>query len=411
MLGSRSVRNVVTGIFSPKAHPYRFAALLTSLLLNFKSLPSVWHIRLFGPMYYQLFLQPKPLPRDALFRPMITRGSRTSLPETDYNLHKSNSTYFADLDIGRTMLISCLLRKGIRESSRYKTAGRAEVEEAHASTTTKRRRSSIPGVDALRVAANTASEVATAETTLRTPHSDGASPPTAKKSDRFLIALGGVSCHFKRELKPYEEYEIWTRVLSWDRKWIYLVSHMVKAGAVRPDEYALGRSVSWSERLFGAGRRRSGNKGEKGALEEMQREQKAEWQKAIFASSISKYVVKKGRLTIPPELVWKRSDLLPSDSDGPSAPVKSGDDIEASDGVKLNVGNDAPRSDTSPEHPYAWTSANVERERLRGMKLAGSFAALDDLVEEFPTSWGLDEVEEDEKEVKVLGSFQDWLVF
>ena len=53
----------------------------------------------------------------------------------------------------------------------------------------------------------------------------------------------------------------------------------------------------------------------------------------------------------------------------------------------------------------------MERERLRGTKLAESFAALDGLVEEFPTSWGLDEAEAEEEEIKVLGSFQDWLVF
>lgn len=356
-------------------------------------------------MYYQLFLQPKPLPRDALFRPMITKGSRTSLAETDYNLHKSNSTYFADLDVGRTMLISCLLRKGIRESSKYRNTDKTDVDDASntAQPSAKRRRSSISeaATSALRNAASSASEVATAETILRTPHSDPAStasrengqnsstpPRNVKKSDRFLIALGGVSCHFKRELKPNEEYEIWTRVLCWDRKWFYLVSHMVKAGAIVPDEYALGASRSFSERLFGA-RGKKSNKQEKtgqmnGALKELEQERTAQWQSAIFASSISKYVVKKGRLTIPPELVWQRSDLLPKDSD---------------------------ISEQTVQDHYAWTSQNVERERSRGMELAGSFAALDGLVGEFPMSWGLNDKDEDEKEVKVLGSFQDWLVF
>lgn len=369
------------------------------------------------------------------------------------------------------MLISCLLRKGIRQSSKYQNASPEEVAGASGvagdGAAGKRRRSSIPA--AIRSAATSASEVATAETTLRTPHSDLTSPtqpqpPTentspnpnshnshnsqpvtqsaAKKTDRFLVALGGVSCHFKRELKPNEEFEVWTRVLAWDRKWIYLVSHMVKAGAVVPDEYALGASRSWSERVFG-GRRGRGGKGGKmgkgakggygegmmnggmnGALKDLEREKKAEWQGAIFASSISKYVVKKGRLTIPPELVWQRSDLLPTDSTVQGAVQDVGAQTAgkesvagAEEGVTLSSGQGVPLSspDSNPrskEDPYAWTSANVERERQRGMELAGNFAALDGLIGEFPTSWGFDErEEEDEREVKVLGSFQDWLVF
>ena len=55
----------------------------------------------------------------------------------------------------------------------------------------------------------------------------------------LMIALGAVTCHFKREIQPYERFEIWTRVLSWDRKWIYLLSHIVREGAVRPDDWAL----------------------------------------------------------------------------------------------------------------------------------------------------------------------------
>jgi hypothetical protein len=36
------------------------------------------------------------------------------MAETDYNFHKSNSTYFTDLDIARTHLATAILRKGIR---------------------------------------------------------------------------------------------------------------------------------------------------------------------------------------------------------------------------------------------------------------------------------------------------------
>jgi hypothetical protein len=36
------------------------------------------------------------------------------MSEMDYNFHKSNSTYFTDLDIARTHLATAILRKGIR---------------------------------------------------------------------------------------------------------------------------------------------------------------------------------------------------------------------------------------------------------------------------------------------------------
>lgn len=347
-------------------------------------------------MYYQLFLQPRSLPRDALFRPIITQGTSTSLLETDYNLHKSNSTYFADLDIGRSMLISALLRRGIRGQGR-------EMVSTSTWRSEKEEHKSVPGASAtLQSAVNSVNEVATAETTLRTPHTSSSSssdsPPgpsqTAKPSDRFLIALGGVSCHFKCELKPYEPYEIWTRILSWDRKWIYLVSHIVRAGAAKPDSYALGHSPSIGERIgaaFGVrggwgrtlGADKAGGAGEgkqvNGALRELQKEQREEWQKHIFASSIAKYVVKKGRLTIAPEVVWGRSDLLPTGSEG----TESGNPTTA------------------------WTPENVEKERLRGLQLAENFAALDGLVGEFPSAFG----EEGGEQLHVLGEFQDWAGF
>ena len=52
------------------------------------------------------------------------------------------------------------------------------------------------------------------------------------------MALGGVTCTFKRELKPYRKYEIWTRVLSWDEKWVYVISHIVKPDSANPTAYS-----------------------------------------------------------------------------------------------------------------------------------------------------------------------------
>lgn len=250
-------------------------------------------------MLYQLYIQPNKLPKDALLKPVVTKGMHSSLPECDYNLHKSNSTYFADLDIARTNLVSCILRKGIRMANE------------------RAKRHDMPSEKGVTVADTSASQ----------------DEVPAKGS--YMIALGGVSCNFKREIKPYERFEIWTRVLAWDRKWIYLVSWVVKEGVVVPDEVALqsGHAVRKSR---GA---RAG---------ETEEERKQRWQKAVFATSVAKYVVKKGRLTIAPEKVFRDSDLLP---------LRAGED------------HDAGAVDEK------WNVDMIEEYRERGMKLVTAFGA------------------------------------
>ena len=71
---------------------------------------------------------------------------------------ESNSTYFQDVDIARTHLICTLFSTGIEQARKSKGQG-------------------ILGA-----------------------------------------ALGAVSCSFRKEINPFERYEMWTRVLSWDRK-------------------------------------------------------------------------------------------------------------------------------------------------------------------------------------------------
>lgn len=261
-------------------------------------------------MLYQLYIQPTPLPKDALFRPVVTTGLHSSLPECDYNLHKSNSTYFADLDISRTNLMTCILRKGIREAGQ-----RARREDKPTES----------GV------------------TLKDTSAANDAPPA---KGRYMMALGGVSCNFKREIKPYERFEIWTRVLSWDKKWIYLVSWIVKEGVVKPDEWALQ-----------TGKRARGGKSRRdvGETEEVKRER---WQKAVFATSVAKYVVKKGRMTIPPDTVFRNSALMP-----------------------LRPGEDGYKK---VEVDEKWTWDVVEQERLRGLKLIEEFGAGDHMLQDFP---------------------------
>lgn len=83
VLTSSTIRGTIKSLFNPQTHPLHFLALVFALILNAKSLPLIWHFRFFRIMIYQLFFQPHPLPRDALFRPIVTSKMYTPLPECD----------------------------------------------------------------------------------------------------------------------------------------------------------------------------------------------------------------------------------------------------------------------------------------------------------------------------------------
>src|SRR5438045_3403928 len=89
-----------------RASPWR-ALFLILALFNLKNLPLVWHLRFVRSLFGQLYgRRARRLTPGDLFKPMITVPFRTPLLETDYNLHKSNSTYFSDLDMARTQLVT-----------------------------------------------------------------------------------------------------------------------------------------------------------------------------------------------------------------------------------------------------------------------------------------------------------------
>jgi hypothetical protein len=120
--------------------------------------------------------------------------------ECDYNFHKSNSTYFSDLDITRSHLVCALLQPGI-EKLQHNKREKLVLDK-------------------------------------------NGKPVLGKWS----IMLGGVMATFKREIGMYQGFEMWSRVLCWDRKWIYIVTHFVKKGTVKPSAYIL-TDGSW----FGKG--------------------------------------------------------------------------------------------------------------------------------------------------------------
>lgn len=83
--------------------------------------------------------------------------------ECDLNGHKSNSTYFHDLDLARSDLLLDLL----------------------------------------------------AETFIEYRKKEKAYP---------YVPLGSVMCIFKREIKPFQRYVVRNRILGWDKKWVFVLS-------------------------------------------------------------------------------------------------------------------------------------------------------------------------------------------
>ncbi|KAL2036802.1 hypothetical protein N7G274_010460 [Stereocaulon virgatum] len=316
--------------FAGRAGLWKFLALIFALL-NLKNLPFAWHIRLLKGLLTHIrssrLRLASQLGPSALFQPLIT-SSRSGFLECDYNLHKSNSTYFSDFDVGRLELLVSLCGYGIDQTRK----------------------------------------------------------DLAKEgNERFATALGGVSCNFRKEIKPYEGFEVWTRILSWDNKWLYVISHFVKKGAVRPKAYTLQPwRRSRTSKAGSNGHAIDGDNGKEGP------------HPAIFASGIAKYVFKKGRRTIPPERVLRASRLLPlKPAEHESPPVSMTPNPETTTADTTAASTDATLThsdagefmaaslDASFSELNNWSWEKVEEERRRGMKVAEIYNRLDALNGEF----------------------------
>jgi acyl-CoA thioesterase FadM len=191
----------------------------------------------------------------SVFSPSVHTVS-TPLGDLDYTLHKSNSTYLADLDLARGRHFYGLFRVGLQKYGKQGTV---------------------------------------------------------------FPALGAVTCMFKKEIRPFARVRIWTRVLAWDDKWIFLVSHFASDdGIVETGRSQESRAAS------------------------------------LYATSISKQVVKRGRKTIPPVEFLASCGLVPSES-VPSVNVSS---------------NGATALDP--------INRRIEERRVRGLALAEHVAGLDE---------------------------------
>lgn len=208
------------------------------------------------------------------------------------------------MDISRTNLFTAIIRNGIKKNSRLYGAKKSDLAGA------------IGATDGTR--------------------------------GSHIIALGGICCNFKKEILPYKKYEMWTRLLCWDRKWFYLITHLVKPGVGKPE--------SWSLQPWKKTKRPS-----KDVTEE-------ELLKSVYATGIAKYVIKRGRITVPPEQALIDADMIPVKPEGW---VWQG--AESNEDANEHAKGVLPE----PVEDTEWNWDIIEAERQRGLKIAEHFAELD----------------------------------
>lgn len=263
---------------------------LVFALANFKALPLVWTAR----TYYHLKaafrrqrrgtvasptkddparrvpIIKKSKPTDSikqhpLFQPDII-STHVPLLEIDLNLHKSNSTFFTDLDISRIKLLGRLIAPAWPMDN-------VAIEYTGRDGSAKRER--VKG--------------------------------------RPALILGATQTSFKRELKAYASYNVESRVIGWDARWIYIGSWFVSKGNSKTKP------------------------------------------KQIYATSISKYIVKKGRITVRPEQFLVESGWIPA---------------QPGQGASAN-------GKTAEKSGEAWSWDEVEAQRVKGMKTVDTWGDTD----------------------------------
>ena len=211
---------------------------------------------------------------------------------------------------------------------------------------------------------------------------------------RSNIILGSVHTSFHKEVRPYERYEIRSRVLGWDSKWCVIGSFFIRPA--------------------------------KGGKEEV-----------LLASAVSKYVVKKRRFTVAPEYCFTAAGWMPQKPEDCKAGPKQGHNAEESNSSDDTVtpasiadeqgsadGQATPQSDpgiaapipeaavetaevveklekvasniivnpsdgldlsaATPPRAVEWDWHRIDMERLRGLTLLAGWLSLDTgMVEEY----------------------------
>lgn len=344
---------------------------LTLVLLNLKNVPLAWHFRLL----YQLLRHrhtPAAVRRslhDAahstspststhpIFAP-VSIHTHAPLCEIDYNLHKSNSTYFSDLDEARTALVTKLL---------------------------------LPAL--------------------------GSGDQTLKKlghTGRVSVILGAVHCSFHREIRPYERYECRSRVLAWDRKWLVIGTWLLrpgrkgKRGEVQGQEVVLASALS--KYVVKKGRftvkpehclRVAGWLPEKPKeVEERERREEEQEQRSKLEGSV--VVVSPQGAEQQAESSGGSSEAAPSSTATPAEPVAAAPEdavgdvagvvqrvaekvevVTADAGIQDDKKDPIAAAAKTPEGgDWEWDWYRVDAERRRGLQLLEHWLALDQTLKD-----------------------------
>ncbi|KAJ5852267.1 uncharacterized protein N7529_011652 [Penicillium soppii] len=125
-------------------------------------------------------------------------------------------------------------------------------------------------------------------------------PRDAYGTGPLFPALGGVNITFHKAIRPRQKYEISTRVLSWDDKWIHLISHFVERGSCKPVHFTDQRNPQRDPEM------------NIGDLTQMtSADQHPSSRPVVYATAMAKIVFKKGRKTVPPPQFLVDCGLLP----------------------------------------------------------------------------------------------------
>lgn len=243
----------------------------------------------------------------------ITTSSFIDFASANNNA-ETNSSYFSDIDIARTHLVCTLFSTGIE----HMRGGTGVITGAHRPV--------------------------------------------------LGLPVGGVSCTFKKELKPYEPYELWTRVLSWDEKWVYIVTHFVKAGVLTPSKYTLYPQQNSTDNR---------NMKPTTTIDEMEEND------AVVATALSRCVFKQGRQTIAPTTMLQLSGLLPKDgseakSTSTSTPLPKPARGRTSRRRSRTSNTPSPSNDSGIDMEMDDDNGadseldRIERERIRGLMIAST---------------------------------------
>jgi hypothetical protein len=130
-------------------------------------------------------------------------------------------------------------------------------------------------------------------------------------SKKPKLILGGVQVVWRKEIPPYTGYETWMRLLTWGDKWFYAVTHFVKKDVFRPTMYLQDTrlAVDDARKLLDA----SADKA---------KELREAHAKVVYASAISRVIIKQGRQTIKPADMLATAGLLPVDDSAAMAKVE-----------------------------------------------------------------------------------------